>query len=56
MIVYPVYVFHDIAALNFKKNDFFLNDSSSKTTVSSAANFITAYEESVKSRLPFSNP
>ena len=51
--MYPVHVFYyqrpfrliAVATLNLKKK-IFLNDSSSKITVSSVANFITAYEES----------
>ena len=39
--------------IKFKKKKMnFLNDSSSKTTVSSVVNFITAYQESVKSETP----
>ena len=39
-----------LATLNIekKKKKFFLNDSSTKTTLSSVANFFTANEESIK--------
>ena len=51
MIVYPIYVFYDqwrfcliaMATLNLNTKMIFLNDNSSKTTVSSVENFITAY-------------
>ena len=39
--------------IKFKNKMIFLNDNSSKTTVSSVENFITAYQESIKPRLPF---
>ena len=56
-VLWPVMIlFGCHGNIKFKKNDLFLNDSCSKTTVSSVANFITAYEESIKPRLPFLIP